>query len=185
VLRADGGIVGGACFLVISERAIAMNWFLIAEVADAADAVATDPTSGMIWYIISGAIIVGVATVSILGKWEIRRDVKTGRPEYISIGNYTGIWNRQKLAELFGPPDQEDRYTVDVGQVVRIPKSLWLHFTDVWVLDGLCFAGCMIAMGLLMTQHSAAGIWLLVLCGGYQLACWTSRVWGAMTSPDS
>ena len=135
--------------------------------------------AGMIGYIVLGAIIVGSTTVSLLGRWETRRDISNGRPSYISVGDYTGIWDRTKLSEICGPPDREDCYTVESSVIRSRPKSFGLRFLDSWILDVGCIAGSIVSMGLLMLQKPFGPL-ILAICAAYQVAGWAARIYAAL-----
>ena len=152
-----------------SQQAVAMFEVLIA----------VEITGVMFGFVVFGAIIVGSTTVSMLGRWETRRDIRAGRPSYLSLGDYTGTWDRMRLAELCGPPDREDCYTVESAVIRGMPKKLWLRLLDSWILDIGCVAGAIVSMGLLIFQPPGVAALLLGVCAGYQVVCWAVRIWAA------
>lgn len=53
-----------------------------------------------------------ISTVySLWSSSETLREVKSGHPDWLCIWDYAGIIDRAELEKLFGPPDENDRYS--------------------------------------------------------------------------
>ena len=131
----------------------------------------------MFWWIILSAVVVILAgSTSLLGSWHTRRDIATGRASYLSLSDRTGIWDRKELAELYGEPDEDDRYTVSAATVAGFPKRLWQRFFDSMLLDLASIVGIAVSLCLAATGKSGA-LWLLTICGGYQIVSWGVTAW--------
>ena len=89
----------------------------------------------MIWLIL---IVIVAAAMSLFGSLLSRRDIASGRPKYSSVGDFTGTWDRAKLEELLGKPDEEDRYDV---RGKALPRVVWVRVFDTNIADFLCFLG--------------------------------------------
>ena len=111
-----------------------------------------------------------------LGSWHTRRDIATGRPGYLSLSDRTGIWDRKELAELYGKPDEDDRYTVSAATVIGFPRRLWQRVFDSMLLDLASVVGSAVSLWLAATGRSGP-ILVLTICGGYQILSWGVTAW--------
>lgn len=102
----------------------------------------------MIWMICVSVVVVIAASTSLAASYDSRRDIATGKPEFTSIADRTGIWYREELDRLLGPRDENDRYTATTEQVDRIPRT-WLKFLldNDWC-DGMSIAAALTAPAL-------------------------------------
>ena len=121
------------------------------------------------------AVIVGAAT-SLFGWWHTRRDIKSGRPSYLSLADLTGIWDRDALTRICGPPDHRDRYKVTPEMIARMPIRLWVRVFDTAALDLVSATGAVTALWLAYHEQPGHG-WLLATCAGYQLLSWALCTW--------
>ena len=122
------------------------------------------------------AVVILAGSTSFLGSWQSRRDIASGRANYLSLSDRTGIWDRNKLADLFGEPDEDDCYTVSPAQAAELPTRLWQRFFDSMLLDLASIVGAAVSLWLVATGETGA-FWLLTICSGYQLVSWAVIVW--------
>ena len=128
------------------------------------------------WMILIAVVVILAGSTSLLGSWHTRRDIATGRPTYLSLSDRTGIWNRNEIAELYGEPDEDDRYTVSAAQVAGFPRRMWQRFFDSMLLDLVSVVGTPVSLWLAATGKAGA-VWVLAICGGYQILSWAVTVW--------
>jgi len=120
----------------------------------------------MLWFILGSVAVVIAAACSIWASRASRRDITGGHPKYASVADATGVWNRTRLDQLFGPRDSDDRYTATAEQVYGIPKTWWKRLFD----NNLCDLGCIIialASPWFFRSQTALSIVLLAIAGGY------------------
>jgi hypothetical protein len=129
----------------------------------------------MIWIVLISGIVAGMATASLLGSYKTRRDLATGRPDYLSLADYTGIFDRQELAQLYGPPDAVDRYTVS-RDTAPLPRRLWSRLLDSMALDVVCIIAAP-AAAFLAANKTPSAWWVLALVCGYQVVSWAVAAW--------
>ena len=130
----------------------------------------------MLWISLIAVIVILAATASLLGTWHTRRDFATGRPNYLSLADRTGIWDRRELARLCGPPDEDERYFVSAETAARLPRRMWLRHFDSPLLDLACILGASVSIGM-GANHIAGAPWLVAACGLYQLVAWIVVTW--------
>lgn len=128
----------------------------------------------MIWLI--GILVVFAAAVSLWGSYDTRRDMRTGRPQYESLADFTGTWDRDQLAQLYGSPDDEDRYTVPAGAGRRLPQNWWVRCFDSVSMDCVS-AGAAVAGMWLHVMGNAASVWLVAIAGLHQAIGWIIATW--------
>jgi len=126
----------------------------------------------MIYIVVLSVVVITAAVASLLGSWHTRRDITTGRPTYLSLADRTGIWDRNELARLLGPPDKDDRYPVTPRAAATLPRRIWVRVLDSALLDTGCIVLAVVSIGL-ATSGSVASWCLLAPCGCYQLASWS------------
>ncbi len=127
----------------------------------------------MIWVV--ATLVVLAAAASLWGSYDTRRDIRTGRPQYESLADFTGVWDRDELARLCGPPDSEDRYHVDAGTVQRLPQKWWVRCFDSIIMDCMSVAAAFAAMWLHFIEHPVSR-WLVAIAAAYQAVSWLMAV---------
>ena len=114
----------------------------------------------MLWFYILLAVVLVAAGASLVASRDTRRDLATGRPNFDSVADATGIWNRSRLDDLVGPRDGDDRYAVSAEIVRNIPPTWWKRWFDSDVADVGCVVLSLIGVSLIHSQPSIA--WGLV-----------------------
>ena len=134
----------------------------------------------MEWLLVIVAVaIIGAGTASVVGSWHTRRDIATGRPSYLSLADYTGVWDRAELAEHCGQPNDEDRYTVSASEAAKVPGKLWLRLFDSVPLDLASVVAAAVSLWLVAVGNAAA-VWMLTICGSYQIISWGVTAWNVV-----
>ena len=108
-----------------------------------------------IWLLI--ALTVVAAGFSVYGSLDTRRDLKTGAPSYASVVDYTGIGSPDKLEQLLGSPDENQRFAIPPGDAAKLPRRAWVGLLDSIVGD--CIAGALSVAGGIVARHSPVWGW--------------------------
>ena len=126
----------------------------------------------MIYIVVLSIVVIAAAIASLFGSWHTRHDIAAGRPTYLSLADRTGIWDRNELTRLFGPPDEDDRYLVTPQAAATLPRRLWVRVLDSVFLDTGCIVLAVVSI-CLAASGTGASWCLLALCGCYQLVSWS------------
>ena len=110
----------------------------------------------MVWFFLILTAVVIAAGASLAASWNSRRDLASGRPSFHSVADLTGIRNRTRLDELFGPRDGEDRYTVNAEALQKVPRTKWKRWFDREGSDIGCIALALAAALLIRSLPSIA-----------------------------
>lgn len=133
---------------------------------------ASNSTLGVV---LAGGVVVGMATASLLGTWNTRHEMATGYPDYLSLADYTGVFDRSELERLCGPPDPEDRYYVPPESARTLPKRLWSRLLGSPLLDAVSLAVASVATWMAITERPGAW-WVVGAAVAYQIISWTVTV---------
>jgi hypothetical protein len=133
----------------------------------------------IIWTILIGGLVVGMTTSSLMSTYKTRRDIASGRPEYLSLADYIGIFDRQVLLKQFGPADAEDRYTVS-RETAKKPRLPWSRLFDSMTLDVASFVTALVVGGL-AANRTPGPWWPLALACAYQVIGCAVVTWVGLT----
>lgn len=122
----------------------------------------------MIWFWLIVILTVFGAAGSIEGYFDDRRDLRSGRPSFDTLFSLTGIIDREFFIDLFGEPDEDDRFDVPPARASQIPTTWWT-IVDHPLLDLLCIVIAIAAPFVFLLEKNV-GLALLVVSAGSQLS---------------
>lgn len=122
----------------------------------------------MFWWSVLFGLALGSSLVSLWAGVHTYRDLRTGRPSYESLADYTGVRDRQTLARWYGPPDSADRYDV-IGKQIQV--RWWVWWLDAIYLDVAFLVVSIVAVGVAL-WHFDLSFWILAGTVAAELLRW-------------
>ncbi len=123
----------------------------------------------MSFLVIIASIIIVLSLLAYFSTNGTLRDIFSGKPCYLSLMDYTSIFDRNEMKKHFGDPDKDDRYIVTPEKLVKIKRTIIQRVYSTPFFDGLCAISCIISIWGIAAS-------LIALAGTYQSFGWYRAV---------
>lgn len=124
---------------------------------------------------ITASIIILLAALAYFSTNGTLRDVFSGKPCYLSLMDYTSIFDRNEMKKHFGEPDKDDRYIVTPEKLFNVKRTIIQRIYSTPFFDGLCIVSCIISIWGIHKNYGIAAC-LITLAGAYQALGWYRAV---------
>jgi hypothetical protein len=131
----------------------------------------------VIWLIVVAALVVLLSGASIYGSYDTWRDMRSGRPTFDSLADYTGIVDRAALERLAGRPGPDGRYDLPFERASALPQRAWKKVFDWPAWDLMTLLGAISAAAIALTgTERLLPVAILVPCAIYQVVSYVIAV---------
>lgn len=135
----------------------------------------------MLWVLALSLSVLLLAGGPLVAGFWYRRELEARRISYEHLVVTAGTCDRDELQSRFGPPDEEDCYTVSAefaercaqGDTLayRLPESWWFETLNSYYMAYACLFAATFAIGIAIDNLSAA-LWIAGLAAFCQVVRW-------------
>lgn len=140
----------------------------------------------MAWVIVlsAGTIVLAGAPYVVLIR--LRQKADSRRLSYEELSAVTGTYGREELDTRFGPPDEDETYSISADLAERVPwqtplasrlkQAAWCRWLYSHSTSFGCLLGACLAVGL-YRRDPALALVIAAVCAGVQVIRWGMGTW--------